>query len=80
MIHFDQALQIQAEMESLLQGRECEVASLDVLSLVHQSECSAYDCEFVALAKGLDVRLVTMDRTLAACLPDTATVLTDLKL
>ena len=79
LIRFEQALEIQAEMESLFQGREYEVASLDVLSLVSQSECSAYDCEFVALARGLGVPLVTMDRELAACFPDTATLLTDLE-
>ena len=79
LIRFEQALAIQAEMESLFQGKEYEVASLDVLSLVNQSECSAYDCEFVALAKGLGVKLVTMDRKLAACFPETATFLTDLK-
>ena len=80
LIRFEQALDIQAEMESLFQGKEYEVASLDVLSLVNQSECSAYDCEFVALAKGLGVQLVTMDRKLMSCFPDTATLLTDLKL
>ena len=81
LIRFEQALDIQAEMESLFQGKEYEVASLDVLSLVNQSECSsAYDCEFVALAKGLGVQLVTMDRKLVSCFPDTATLLTDLKL
>jgi len=79
LIRFEQALAIQAEMESLFQGKEYEVASLEVLSLVNQSECSAYDCEFVALAKGLGVKLVTMDRKLAACFPETATLLTDLK-
>lgn len=79
LIRFEQALAIQAEMESLFQGKEYEVASLDVLSLVNQSECSAYDCEFVALAKGLGVKLVTMDRKLAVCFPETATLLTDLK-
>ena len=79
LIRFEQALAIQAEMESLFQGKEYEVPSLDVLSLVNQSECSAYDCEFVALAEGLGVKLVTMDRKLAACFPETATLLTDLK-
>ncbi|BCX82730.1 hypothetical protein MIT9_P2316 [Methylomarinovum caldicuralii] len=79
LIRFEQALDIQAEMESLFQGKEYEVASLDVLSLVNQSECSAYDCEFVALAKGLGVKLVTMDHKLVSCFPDTATLLTDLK-
>ncbi len=78
LIRFEQALEIQTEMESLFQGREYELASLDVLSLVNQSECSAYDCEFVALARGLGVPLVTMDRKLVSCFPETATLLTDL--
>jgi len=79
LIRFEQALDIQAEMESLFQGKEYEVASLGVLSLVNQSECSAYDCECVALAKGLGVQLVTMDRKLVSCFPETATLPTDLK-
>lgn len=79
LIRFEQSLEIQAEMESLFQGREYEVASLEVLSLVNQSECLAYDCEFVALAKGLGVRLVTMDRKLVSSFPETGALLTDLK-
>jgi predicted nucleic acid-binding protein len=39
--------------------------------LAARSACSAYDCEFVALARDLDVRLVTADRRLRG-LPDTA--------
>ena len=76
-IRFEKALEIQGEMESLLQGREYEVTSLDVLSLVSRSECSAYDCEFVALARGLGTPLVTMDRKLVSCFPDTAALLTE---
>ncbi len=76
-IRFEKALEIQGEMESLFQGREYEVTSLDVLSLVSQSECSAYDCEFVALARGLGTPLVTMDRKLVSCFPDTAALLTE---
>ena len=81
LIRFEQALEIQSEMESLFQGKEYEVTSLEVLSLVNsQSECSTYDCEFVALAKGLNVRLVTMDRKLVSSFPDTAILLTDIEL
>ncbi len=80
LIRLEQALAIQSEMESLFQGKEYEVTSLEVLSLVDRSECSAYDCEFVALARGLEVRLVTMDRKLVICFPDTAILLTDVEL
>ena len=33
-----------------------------VLNLVAKSTCSAYDCEFVALAQDLGIPLVTMDK------------------
>ena len=40
------------------------VDSATVLALAASSNCSAYDCEFVALADYLDVPLVTADRKL----------------
>ena len=58
---FDQALAIQEEAESLLAGAEYEVDSRSVMTLVKDSDCSAYDCEFVALAMQLGASLVTMD-------------------
>jgi predicted nucleic acid-binding protein len=69
-ISFDQALDLQIEAERLLDGREFDVDSFDVLQLVRDSDCSAYDCEFVALAIKLDTRLVTMDRKLLRAFPD----------
>ena len=59
---FDQAYAIQREAEALLSGREYEMDSYDVLALVRKSDCPAYDCEFVALAVRLAIRLVTMDK------------------
>ena len=61
-ISFEQANSLQREAESLLEGSEFEVDSLSVLELVRNSDCSAYDCEFVALAKKLDAKLVTMGK------------------
>ena len=63
-ITFDQACSLQEEAESLLAGAEFEVDSNAVLELVRDSDCSAYDCEFVALAIKLNTRLVTADRRL----------------
>jgi predicted nucleic acid-binding protein len=77
LIDFAKAFAIQTEMEAMLHNREYNVSSLDVLSLVSQSECSAYDCEFVALAKSFRCKLVTMDKKLAQAFPDTAILLTD---
>lgn len=58
---FSQAYALQSEAEDLLKDSEYEVDSRSVLELVRDSECSAYDCEFVALAMRLGTRLVTMD-------------------
>ena len=58
------ALRIMEEAERLMQGREFTLPSVQVLNLVAHSTCSAYDCEFVALAMDLNVPLVTSDRKL----------------
>jgi predicted nucleic acid-binding protein len=67
---FDQAYALQSEAEGLLVGREHEVDSLDVLELVKTSECSAYDCEFVALAIKLGTKLATMDKKVLRNFPE----------
>lgn len=69
---FKQAHGLQSEAESLLNGAEYEVDSLSVLELVRDSECSAYDCEFVALAMKLRTKLVTMDGKLLRAFPGVA--------
>ena len=66
---FEQARDIQAEAENLLSGAEHDVDSQRVLELVRDSDCSAYDCEFVALAMNLGVALVTMDAKLLRAFP-----------
>jgi predicted nucleic acid-binding protein len=66
---FEAARDLQLEAESLLAGAEHEVDSRHVLELVRDSDCSAYDCEFVALAMNLDVKVVTMDAKLLKAFP-----------
>lgn len=66
---FEQAYAIQRDAEALLTGREYEMDSYDVLALVRKSDCSAYDCEFVALAVRLGIRLVTMDKKVLRAFP-----------
>lgn len=73
---FDDARALQAEAESLLAGSEHEVDSQRVLELVRDTDCSAYDCEFAALAMRLDVKLVTMDAKLLRAFPKFAVPLT----
>jgi predicted nucleic acid-binding protein len=72
---FDQALAIQEEAESLLAGAEYEVDTRSVMMLVKDSDCSAYDCEFVALARQLGTSLVTMDSKLLRAFPEIARAL-----
>ena len=49
---------------------EYEVQTSDVLRLSKKSRCSAYDCEYIALAEFLDLKLVTADGKLAKAFPD----------
>jgi len=71
----EQAVQLQFEAERLVSAAEYEVDSRAVLDLVAESDCSAYDCEFMALAMTLDVPLVTMDAKLLKAFPRRATSL-----
>jgi predicted nucleic acid-binding protein len=69
---FEQVWSLQGEAEGLLAGSEYEVDSLRVLELVRDSDCSAYDGEFIALAVTLETTLVTMDRKLLRAFPGIA--------
>src|SRR5258706_5907799 len=75
MLSFEQACSLQSEAEGLLAGAEFEVDSQTVLELVRDSDCSAYDCEFIALARRLNTRLVTVDKKLLRAFPANAMAL-----
>ena len=72
---FEAPRDLQLEAESLLGGAEHEVDSRSVLELVRDSDCPVYDCEFVALAMTLGVKLVTMDAKLLKTFPKYAVAL-----
>ena len=74
-LSFEQAVALQDEAEDLLAGREYEVDSKTVLALVRDSDCSAHDREFIALAERLGTNLVTMDRKLLRAFPNRALTL-----
>ena len=59
----------------VLHGREVFPSGGRVLELVASSTCSAYDCEFVALAQELGVSLVTSDRLILRDFGGTAVAL-----
>lgn len=69
MLTLEEARALQLEAESLMAGTEHDVDSGLVLQLVRDSDCSAYDCEFVALAMALGVQLVTVDAKLLRAFP-----------
>ncbi|MDR3159702.1 MAG: type II toxin-antitoxin system VapC family toxin [Zoogloeaceae bacterium] len=64
-----QAYAIQREAEALLDGAEHEPDSKRVPELAQASDCSACDCEFVALAETLGVTVMTMDAKLIKAFP-----------
>ena len=72
MLTFDEARRVLAEGESLLAAGEHEVGSPQVLEIVRDSERSAYDCEFIALALQLNVKRVIMDGKLLKTFPKLA--------
>ena len=61
----------------LMAGREHGVDSGQVLQLAAVSGCSAYDCEFVAVAQDLGVPLVTGDRQVLRAFPRVAVSLAE---
>ena len=72
LLNLEEAQRIMAEATQLMQDREYEIASHQVLSLVATSTCSAYDCEFIALAKDLDIPLITTDKQILNQFPEIA--------
>ena len=72
ILSLSDAGQIMNEATVLMLGKEYDVNSFQVLQLVKESACSAYDCEFVALARDLKVPLVTADQQILTDFPETA--------
>ncbi len=72
ILSINQCQDIILESINLMNGREYEVASFQVLNLVSSSDCSAYDCEFVALAQDLDTHLITVDQKILNEFPSIA--------
>ena len=62
ILSLPEGLAIQEEAEALIADREFTVTSVPVLTFADSSPCSAYDCEFVILAKQFSVKLVTQDK------------------
>jgi predicted nucleic acid-binding protein len=68
-VHLEEALRMTEEAERWMEGREYVAASAQVLELAEGSGCSAYDCEFAAVAQDLEISLVTVDGQLLKAFP-----------
>ncbi|MBS1513402.1 MAG: type II toxin-antitoxin system VapC family toxin [Bacteroidetes bacterium] len=66
------AIEIMTIAENFMKSNEYEIESKDVLELITSSKASAYDCEFIALAKKFNIKLITTDNKLIGSFPDTA--------
>jgi predicted nucleic acid-binding protein len=72
IVDLNTAIEMQAQAERQLMDNEYSVNSMDVLTLAKESGCSAYDCEFVSLARSLNLKLITGDKKLVQCFPGIA--------
>ena len=72
IITLPSAIEIFEFAEKLLEENEYEINYVQVLRLSHSSGCSAYDCEFVNLAKDFAIPLVTEDKKILKNFPKTA--------
>jgi predicted nucleic acid-binding protein len=72
IVDLSTAIAMQSQAEQQLADNEYSVNSMDVLALAADSGCSAYDCEFISLAKSLKLKLITGDKKLIQLFPETA--------
>ena len=80
LLNFEQACQVQNQAESLMIANEYQINSVEVLRLAKNSGCSAYDCEFVTLARHLQVKLITQDKQILMQFPQYAIALKDIEI
>ena len=68
----EEAIRVADDAENQMSGHEYTVITHRVLQLASRSGCSAYDCEFIALAHYLGIPLVTTDREILRAFPTVA--------
>jgi len=70
LLNLDEILLIIQQAEKLLIDHEYEISSAHIMQLVKTSQCSAYDCEFIALAQYLDAPLISADKMILREFPE----------
>jgi predicted nucleic acid-binding protein len=79
LITLSQSYEIIQESQKLLKGNEYTIDSLQLLEEINKSTLSAYDLEFVVLAKTLKTKLVTLDKKIIKEYPRLAVSLKNFK-
>ena len=77
LLSLDDALTIHRRAYALVSASEYDVPAAEVLRLAKASGCSAYDCEYVALAEHLDVKLISGDAKLCKAFPGRVAAISD---
>ncbi|MBK8504868.1 MAG: type II toxin-antitoxin system VapC family toxin [Saprospiraceae bacterium] len=70
LISKKEVIWLYSEIENQMLGRTKLVLSSKVLELGLSSGCSSYDCEYVCLAKELEIPLIRNDKKLIQTFPD----------
>jgi len=68
----EKSQQIMNEAHDLMIEHERFVSSNVVLELMASSKCTSYDCEYVALAKEMNLTLITFDKEVVRDFPQIA--------
>ena len=69
LLTLDAALRVMDEAHQLMMEHERLISSHSVLELATRSKCTSYDCEYVALAKEMNLILVTFDKQVVGTFP-----------
>lgn len=64
-----EAQEIMIDAMLTLEHRQVTPSTEKIFELISKSDCTAYDCEFLALAQQLDILLVTADKQLLKRFP-----------
>lgn len=67
-----QVIEITQTAQNRMRDYEFHVNTDKVFQLASQGNCSAYDCEFIALSKELQIPLITADTRILREFPNTA--------
>jgi predicted nucleic acid-binding protein len=77
LLTLENAVGLMNEALITMQNREVTPSAELILLLAANNSCSAYDCEFVALAQETNSKLITVDKQITKNFPQTAILLNE---